>query len=75
MLFSGENMKILRALQALTADIASFLNGESLAPLACHYDDVNLELRQLKQMPTFEGDKLIAFIRFIAHETYTSCTD
>jgi len=33
--------------------------------LVCNYDDVNLELRQLKQMPTFEGDKLIAFIRFI----------
>ena len=39
-------------------------------------DDVNLELRQLKRMierkqrngtmPTFEGDKLIAFTRFIA---------
>ena len=39
-------------------------------------DDVNLELRQLKRMierkqrngtmPTFEGDKRIAFTRFIA---------
>ena len=78
--FSGDNMKILRALQALTAGSASFLNGEILAPLACNYkanmDDVNLELRQLKRMierkqrngtmPTFEGDKLMAFTRFIA---------
>jgi len=29
MLFSGENMKILRALQALTADIASFFKGRN----------------------------------------------
>jgi hAT family C-terminal dimerisation region len=77
--FSEENMKILRALRALMPGTESFLNGDVLAPLASNYkanmNDVNLELRQLSRMierkeqkgtmPTFEGDKLIGFTRFI----------
>ena len=77
--FSEENMKILRAFQALTLGSENFLNGDVLAPLASNYKanmvDVNLKLRQLSRMierkerkgtmPTFEGDKLIGFSRFI----------